>query len=99
MDRSGPASRGAWLEAGLVDEWILYVAPIALGAHARPLVTIGEPASLAAARRFGFHDVRRCGDDLRLMLRPEPVHAVLPEPAHAVRPEPRPTTGDAAPRS
>ncbi|MGB8327722.1 MAG: RibD family protein, partial [Steroidobacteraceae bacterium] len=67
---AGPALAGAWLGSGLVDEWILYVAPVMLGVDARPLAHIAARASLEAAPRFVFHDVQQFEPDLRLILRP-----------------------------
>jgi diaminohydroxyphosphoribosylaminopyrimidine deaminase/5-amino-6-(5-phosphoribosylamino)uracil reductase len=67
----GPRLAGAFLLAGLVDELVLYVAPSLLGADAAPLAHLsglGGPGSLPA---FEFRDVRRFGDDLRLLLAPK----------------------------
>ena len=67
---AGPALCGALLAAGLVDELLLYVAPMLLGDAARPLLVIGSPATISG--RFGLRLVeqRQLGDDLRLLLRP-----------------------------
>jgi len=67
---AGPRLAGAWLDSGLVDEWFVYLAPLVLGSAARPLLELAEPQSIAAARRFEFHDQRAFGPDLRLILRP-----------------------------
>lgn len=64
----GPRLGGAFLEAELVDEWILYMAPSLLGCDAAPLTRLsGLQAHLPA---FEFQEVRRVGDDLRLVLKP-----------------------------
>jgi diaminohydroxyphosphoribosylaminopyrimidine deaminase/5-amino-6-(5-phosphoribosylamino)uracil reductase len=67
---AGAALNGALLAAGLVDEWVAYVAPMAVGDDARGLFALSPLASLADAARFRFADVRQIGGDLRLTLRP-----------------------------
>ena len=68
---AGATLCGALLEAGLVDELLLYVAPRLLGADARALVYGPNPATLAAAPELDLIDVRQVGNDLRLLLRPK----------------------------
>jgi diaminohydroxyphosphoribosylaminopyrimidine deaminase/5-amino-6-(5-phosphoribosylamino)uracil reductase len=65
----GPRLATALLEAGLVDEWLLYVAPLLLGSNARPLTTLPSITRIAAARRFDLYDSKQIGPDLRLRLR------------------------------
>lgn len=67
---AGAALNGALLAAGLVDEWIAYLAPMALGDSARGLFTHAPHTTLDAAARFRITDVRPLGDDLRLTLTP-----------------------------
>jgi diaminohydroxyphosphoribosylaminopyrimidine deaminase/5-amino-6-(5-phosphoribosylamino)uracil reductase len=66
----GPRLAGAWLGSGLVDEWVVYVAPMVLGHEARPLAFLPGPASLEEAMRFGLWEVTKVGEDVRLKLRP-----------------------------
>ncbi|HUY84742.1 MAG TPA: bifunctional diaminohydroxyphosphoribosylaminopyrimidine deaminase/5-amino-6-(5-phosphoribosylamino)uracil reductase RibD [Steroidobacteraceae bacterium] len=66
----GPRLAASWLEAGLVDELIVYYAPLLLGADAPPLVDFLAAAGAAAAGRFAFVDARSFGEDLRVILRP-----------------------------
>jgi len=68
---AGATLCGALLEAGLVDELLLYVAPRLLGADARALVYGPNPATLAAAPELELLDTRQVGNDLRLLLRPK----------------------------
>ena len=68
---AGAGLNGALLEAGLVDEWIAYVAPMAAGNAARGLFATAPLASLAGAARFRLADVRQLGADLRLTLMPQ----------------------------
>jgi diaminohydroxyphosphoribosylaminopyrimidine deaminase/5-amino-6-(5-phosphoribosylamino)uracil reductase len=67
---AGPRLSGALLAAGLVDEWLLYVAPRLLGPHARPLANLARMTKLAAAPGFDLLDSKHIGADLRLRLRP-----------------------------
>jgi diaminohydroxyphosphoribosylaminopyrimidine deaminase/5-amino-6-(5-phosphoribosylamino)uracil reductase len=66
----GAMLNGALLAAGLVDEWVAYVAPMAVGDVARGLFAMPALTALAAAQRFTLADVRQIGGDLRLTLRP-----------------------------
>lgn len=68
---AGAGLNGALLEAGLVDEWIAYVAPIAVGDAARGLFDTSPLTLLTDAARFRLADVRQLGGDLRLMLLPQ----------------------------
>ncbi|MEL6209696.1 MAG: bifunctional diaminohydroxyphosphoribosylaminopyrimidine deaminase/5-amino-6-(5-phosphoribosylamino)uracil reductase RibD, partial [Pseudomonadota bacterium] len=40
MVEAGPTLAGAWLRAGVVDEWVVYIAANVLGPDARPLVAL-----------------------------------------------------------
>lgn len=66
---AGPTLCGALLNAGLVDELLLYVAPLLMGDGARPLLAGLGIAHMAQARRLNVADARMLGDDLRLLLR------------------------------
>ena len=68
---AGAALNGALLAAGLVDEWVAYVAPMAVGDDARGLFAQPALTSLADAARFRLADVRQLGEDLRLSLLPK----------------------------
>ncbi len=67
---AGATLNGALLAAGLVDEWVAYLAPMAVGDTARGLFAQPPLASLADAARFKLADVRQHGSDLRLTLLP-----------------------------
>jgi diaminohydroxyphosphoribosylaminopyrimidine deaminase/5-amino-6-(5-phosphoribosylamino)uracil reductase len=67
---AGPTLSAALHAAGLVDEWVLYVAPLLLGADARPLLALPGPATLAGASRLELREVQPIGADVRIMLRP-----------------------------
>lgn len=70
---AGATLGGALLKAGLVDELLLYVAPLLLGGDARPLLSGLGIGTLAQRLAFKLVDVRQVGEDLRLLLRPERV--------------------------
>lgn len=66
---AGPTLSGACLDAGLVDELLVYQAPVLLG-DGRPLATLAPLADLGAARRWRLVEATPVGQDLRLRLRP-----------------------------
>ena len=68
---AGAMLNGALLAAGLVDEWIAYVAPMTVGNDARDLFNLAPLESLEHAARFRLADVRQIGSDLRLTLLPQ----------------------------
>jgi diaminohydroxyphosphoribosylaminopyrimidine deaminase/5-amino-6-(5-phosphoribosylamino)uracil reductase len=67
---AGPRLSGALLSAGLVDEWLLYLAPRLLGPQAKPLAALPRLRQLDAAPAFTLLDSQAVGSDLRLRLRP-----------------------------
>jgi len=67
---AGAVLGGALLQAGLVDELLVYQAPLLLGDAARPLLAGLGIERMATAIRLELQDVRQLGTDLRLLLRP-----------------------------
>ncbi|MBC8025809.1 MAG: bifunctional diaminohydroxyphosphoribosylaminopyrimidine deaminase/5-amino-6-(5-phosphoribosylamino)uracil reductase RibD, partial [Steroidobacteraceae bacterium] len=67
---SGPRFAGALFAAGLVDEWLLYIAPKLLGKDARPLVALPRISKLADAPAFELRESVQIGSDIRLRLAP-----------------------------
>ena len=67
---SGPRLAGAMLAAGLVDEWLVYIAPKLLGDRAKPLATLGRLTNMARAPQFDLLESTQVGPDLRLRLQP-----------------------------
>ena len=65
---SGRRLCGALLAADLVDEIIVYQAPLIFGEDARDLFAVAPPPQVAAARRFALADARRVegSDDVKL---------------------------------
>ncbi|HEX6834114.1 MAG TPA: bifunctional diaminohydroxyphosphoribosylaminopyrimidine deaminase/5-amino-6-(5-phosphoribosylamino)uracil reductase RibD [Rudaea sp.] len=66
---AGPTLCGNLFEAGLVDEFLLYVAPVVLGDTSRPLLKLPPLDTIAGASAFRIVDDRRVGNDRRLLLR------------------------------
>jgi len=67
----GPRLAAAFLEANLVDELILYVAPHFLGMDAPPLAALAGLENARRLSRFQFHEQRMIDNDLRLVLTPK----------------------------
>ena len=68
---AGHKLNASLLHAGLVDELLVYLAPVLLG-DGREMAALGTSSTLAAlddARRWAFTDIQRIGPDLRLLLR------------------------------
>ncbi len=65
---TGAALSGALLRANLVNELIVYQAPILLGSDARGAVNIGELVSIEQAVKTEFQEVIQVGKDLKLRL-------------------------------
>jgi diaminohydroxyphosphoribosylaminopyrimidine deaminase/5-amino-6-(5-phosphoribosylamino)uracil reductase len=66
---AGPTLCGALMQAGLVDELLLYTAPVLLGEHGRPLLVLPELTDMAQVRRLRIVDQRHIGDDSRILYR------------------------------
>jgi diaminohydroxyphosphoribosylaminopyrimidine deaminase/5-amino-6-(5-phosphoribosylamino)uracil reductase len=66
---AGPKLCGSLFDADLVDELLLYTAPVLLGDTARPLLAIPEFVSMTVAPRWNVVDRRQIGEDMRLLLR------------------------------
>jgi diaminohydroxyphosphoribosylaminopyrimidine deaminase/5-amino-6-(5-phosphoribosylamino)uracil reductase len=68
MVEAGPRLAGALFQAGLVDELLVYLAPVLLG-PGRPALELPLAASLEQAARLRIHESAQVGPDLRLLLR------------------------------
>ena len=68
---AGPRLSGALLAAGLVDEWLLYIAPKLLGEGAKPMASLARLTRLESAPEFSLLDSKAVGPDLRLRLQPK----------------------------
>lgn len=65
---AGATLSGALLAAGLVDEILCYMSTDLLGSSARPFALL-PLERMAQRQHWKLHELRRCGDDLRLRLR------------------------------
>ena len=66
---AGHKLNGSFLREGLVDEVLLYLAPLLLGSGAHGLSSWGALQKLTDGLRLEFHDVQQLGPDLRLVAR------------------------------
>ncbi|WP_342639627.1 bifunctional diaminohydroxyphosphoribosylaminopyrimidine deaminase/5-amino-6-(5-phosphoribosylamino)uracil reductase RibD [Proteus faecis] len=67
---SGAHFAAALLEAGLVDELIIYIAPKILGNDARGLFALSPLSSLSEAPEFTVDSLQQIGSDIRVCLKP-----------------------------
>jgi diaminohydroxyphosphoribosylaminopyrimidine deaminase / 5-amino-6-(5-phosphoribosylamino)uracil reductase len=67
---AGHKLNGSFVREGLVDEFLIYMAPMLMGSG-RELAALGSLESLNEALRLRWHSVTPIGDDLRLLLRPK----------------------------
>jgi diaminohydroxyphosphoribosylaminopyrimidine deaminase/5-amino-6-(5-phosphoribosylamino)uracil reductase len=73
---SGGRLNGALLRAGLVDEFLVYIAPALLGDPARGMLELPAPLTTLAERvPLAWHAVERVGADLRVIARVVPAEA------------------------
>nr|WP_299242671.1 bifunctional diaminohydroxyphosphoribosylaminopyrimidine deaminase/5-amino-6-(5-phosphoribosylamino)uracil reductase RibD [uncultured Halomonas sp.] len=68
---TGATLAGAMLDAELIDEMHLFVAPILLGGEARPLFALPGMERMAQRRALQIDDIRAIGQDWRIIARPE----------------------------
>ncbi len=66
---AGAMLNGGLLQAGLVDELLLYLAPQLLGDQARGMAALGNLMALDQRIELQWQDVRQVGGDLRLTAR------------------------------
>lgn len=69
---AGPTLNGALLAEGLVDEWIVYMAPCVLGDQGRGLFHLPGITAMADKKNLKLTDVRRVGEDIKFILKPHP---------------------------
>lgn len=67
---AGATIAGAFAQAGLVDEYVVYMAPVLLGSTARPLLE-WPLQSIRDQRRLAITDTRMVGGDWRLVAKPK----------------------------
>jgi diaminohydroxyphosphoribosylaminopyrimidine deaminase/5-amino-6-(5-phosphoribosylamino)uracil reductase len=67
---AGPTLAGALLQAGLMDELIVYMAPCLLGDGARGMLRLPGLSTLTQRMPLHIEDIRALGQDWRIMARP-----------------------------
>ncbi|MDY0605298.1 bifunctional diaminohydroxyphosphoribosylaminopyrimidine deaminase/5-amino-6-(5-phosphoribosylamino)uracil reductase RibD [Pasteurella multocida] len=67
---AGATLAGALIEAKLVDELIIYIAPKLLGDTARGLCKLPHLSTLAEASLWQLHSIEKLGDDLKTIYHP-----------------------------
>ncbi len=63
---AGPTLNGALLRERLVDEWIIYMAPIILGDGGRGLFHLPELSRMSDRYEMSLAELRRVGPDIRM---------------------------------
>ncbi len=63
---AGPVLNGALLATGLVDQWVVYMAPSILGDEGRGLFSLPGLKSMADKVRLQILDIRKVGVDFRV---------------------------------
>jgi diaminohydroxyphosphoribosylaminopyrimidine deaminase/5-amino-6-(5-phosphoribosylamino)uracil reductase len=63
---AGPSLNGALIQAGLVDDLVIYLAPYLIGDAARGMAQLPELAFLQEKRALTIHDIRSIGPDIRI---------------------------------
>lgn len=65
---AGGILTGALLQQGLIDEMLIYIAPIFLGHAAKPMLQLPGLTHLAEALQCQYQAVEKLGDDLRVQI-------------------------------
>ncbi|AEO08798.1 riboflavin reductase [Buchnera aphidicola str. Ak (Acyrthosiphon kondoi)] len=68
---AGSTLSGFLLNAHLIDELIIYMAPKILGHEAKPLCKIYKKLKISDSLQFKFQDICNIGSDIRLILSPK----------------------------
>lgn len=66
---AGAVLNGAFLQSGLVDELLLYLAPKLMGDTARGMFALPEIAQMTRVPELDIMDIRQFGQDIRLQAR------------------------------
>lgn len=67
---AGPRLAGALTRADLVDEYIIYMAPMLIGQYGRSLLQLADKLALDEACRLAFKHVEPMGDDIKIIAQP-----------------------------
>ena len=74
---AGSELNGSLIREGLIDELVIYMAPQVLGTSSMGMFAIDSLVSLEQRISLSYQDVRRIGDDLRIVARPSTVASPL----------------------
>lgn len=74
---SGATLSGAFVRAGLVDEYIIYMAPKLIGHQGRPLFNLPGLTRMDQSLELKLKDLRQVGNDIRIVAGPETANPVL----------------------
>ncbi len=66
---AGPTLCGAFLQAGLFDELVIYMAPLFMGSGARGLLNLPGVEKMSQATKLEIVDMRAVGNDWRLQIK------------------------------
>ncbi len=70
MVEAGPQLSGAMLQAGLIDELVLYIAPHLMGDQAQGLMSLPGLEKMSQRITLETKEIRAVGDEWRITLRP-----------------------------
>lgn len=76
MVEAGPTLSGAFMQAGCVDEYLLYYAPKLMGHTGREMFSLPEWRQIQDVPHLHIKEVRQIGQDIRLLAQP----CLPPEP-------------------
>jgi len=62
---AGSGLNGAMLEAGLIDEFIIYTAPVILGSDTKPMIEM-PLTKISEKIQLNILDIRKIGEDIRI---------------------------------
>jgi diaminohydroxyphosphoribosylaminopyrimidine deaminase/5-amino-6-(5-phosphoribosylamino)uracil reductase len=62
---AGPGLIGAMIEANLIDEFVIYTAPILMGSNANSMATLSL-SNMADKIKLSISDIRMVGDDIKI---------------------------------
>jgi diaminohydroxyphosphoribosylaminopyrimidine deaminase/5-amino-6-(5-phosphoribosylamino)uracil reductase len=62
---AGSGLNGAMLEAGLIDEFIIYTAPVILGSDTKPMIEI-PLHKISEKIQLNILDIRKIGEDIKI---------------------------------
>jgi diaminohydroxyphosphoribosylaminopyrimidine deaminase/5-amino-6-(5-phosphoribosylamino)uracil reductase len=74
----GPTLAGALLQAELINELVIYLAPLLLGDRARGLFHLPELVRMRERQELEILETRAVGRDWRLTLRPSEYRIAIP---------------------